>query len=481
MKRAKITHRAMSISPIAKHQAAQQAPVTRVEPPKLFAGVVPDGVTPAIAQDSAYSVYDYASGGLFVGDFTPFPGYPYLSQLSTRAEFRQVVSTMAGEMTREWIKIVSKSDSEMQGDKIAAIEERLIELKARDVIHAALMNDGYFGRGQIFVDIDGQDLKDPLVLHSKTIPMGSLKRLSSIEPIWTTPSTYNSLYPESPDFYRPHEWFMLGRPVHASRLLTLTTRPLPDMLKPAYNFSGMSLSQMTDGYIQMWLRCRQSVSDLVSNFSTMILKTDMSQVLSGGSASNVFDRADLFTMTRSNKGIMVLDKEMEEMEQINTPLSGLDALQAQALEHICTVTRIPAVVLTGVSPSGLNASSEGEIRVFYDWVNSEQERHLRQIIETIIKLVQFDIFGECDDDITFIFNPLWIMNGRELSEIRTANANADQIYLMNGVLDPQEVRERLARDEQSLYQGLDITKEIERPDEMTNEFDNENPEANPTE
>jgi phage-related protein (TIGR01555 family) len=471
----------MSISPIAKHQAAQQAPVTRVEPPKLFAGVVPDGVTPAIAQDSAYSVYDYASGGLFVGDFTPFPGYPYLSQLSTRAEFRQVVSTMAGEMTREWIKIVSKSDSEMQGDKIAAIEERLIELKARDVIHAALMNDGYFGRGQIFVDIDGQDLKDPLVLHSKTIPMGSLKRLSSIEPIWTTPSTYNSLYPESPDFYRPHEWFMLGRPVHASRLLTLTTRPLPDMLKPAYNFSGMSLSQMTDGYIQMWLRCRQSVSDLVSNFSTMILKTDMSQVLSGGSASNVFDRADLFTMTRSNKGIMVLDKEMEEMEQINTPLSGLDALQAQALEHICTVTRIPAVVLTGVSPSGLNASSEGEIRVFYDWVNSEQERHLRQIIETIIKLVQFDIFGECDDDITFIFNPLWIMNGRELSEIRTANANADQIYLMNGVLDPQEVRERLARDEQSLYQGLDITKEIERPDEMTNEFDNENPEANPTE
>lgn len=440
-----------------KH-ATQLKPRPRVEPPKLIAGVVPEGLKPAIAQDAAFSVYDYASGGMFVGDFTPFPGYPYLAQLVTRAEFRQVSSTIANELTREWIKITSKSDDESHNEKIAQIENKLKQLNFREIVHTACLNDGYFGRGQIFIDIDGQNLQDPLVLSNKTIPMGSLKRVSSIEPMWTTPSTYNSLYPEAPDFYKPKEWFMLGRTVHASRMLTIITRPMPDMLKPAYNFSGMSLSQMVDGYVQMWLRARQSVSDLLSNFSTTALKTDMNQILSGGEHSSVYDRADLFTMLRSNKGLMLLDKDMEDMVQLNVPLSGLSDLQAQALEHICTVTRIPAVILTGVSPSGLNASSEGEIKVFYDWIKSTQESHLRHIIETMIKLVQFDLFGECDDDIEFCFNPLWSMDDQELSSVRASDANVDQIYMANGVLDPQEVRERLARDDKSLYKGLDIDK-----------------------
>lgn len=454
----------MNISKIAMYQANKQEMPERIKPLHLFAGVVPEGETAAIASDAAVSVYDYAAGSMFAGDFTPFPGYPYLSQLVSRAEFRQVSSTIANEMTREWITITSKSDEETQNEKISQIQDKLTELNARDVVHKAMLNDGYFGRGQIFIDIDGQEISDPLVLHSKTIPVGSLKRISSIEPIWTTPSMYNSLRPEAPDFYKPNEWFMLGRRVHSSRLLTIVSRPMPDMLKPAYNFSGMSLSQMVDGYVQMWLRARQSVSDLLSNFSTTVLKTDMNQILSGGDNSSIFDRADLFTMLRSNKGMMLLDKDMEDMMQLNVPLSGLSDLQAQALEHICTVTRIPAVVLTGVSPSGLNASSEGEIRVFYDWISSQQEAHLRPVIETLFKLVQFDLFGECDDDICFEFNPLWTMNGKELAEIRTANANADQIYMANGVLSPDEVRERLARDAESLYQGLDLNIEAERPE-----------------
>lgn len=442
---------------------------TRVEPPKLFAGVVPDDSTAAIAQDSAFSIYDYANGNLFTGDFTPFAGYPYLAQLSTRAEFRQVTSTIANEMTREWIKITSKSDIETQNDRIAQIEEKLEKLDARRVFHTVITNDGYFGRGQIFVDIDGQNITDPLVLSNKTIKQGSLKRISSIEPMWTTPSTYNSLYPEAPDFYKPSEWFMLGRRVHASRMLTIVMRPMPDMLKPSYNFSGMSLNQMIDGYVQMWLRARQSVSDLLANFSTTVLKTDMNQVLSGGEHSSVYDRADLFTLLRSNKGLMLLDKDMEDMMQLNVPLSGLSDLQAQALEHICTVSRIPAVILTGVSPSGLNASSEGEIRVFYDWIKSEQEAHIRPKIETLIKLIQYDLFGECDDNICFEFNPLWTMSDKEKADIRTADANSDSIYLGMGVLDPQEVRERLARDPESAYHGLDIDKPLDNDFEYEQE------------
>ena len=76
------------------------------------------------------------------------------------------------------------------------------------------------------------------------------------------------------------------------------------------------------------------------------------------------------------------------------------------------------------------------------------------------------------------------MNGKELSEIRTANANADQIYMANGVLSPDEVRERLARDKDSLYQGLDLSKEVEMPNQENYfdiDTDNENTSPNPSE
>ena len=55
-----------------------------VKPPELAPGVVPAGVTaPVMAQDSnqyAYAAQTFPGGG--------FPGFAYLSQLATRAEFR---------------------------------------------------------------------------------------------------------------------------------------------------------------------------------------------------------------------------------------------------------------------------------------------------------------------------------------------------------------------------------------------------------
>jgi len=127
--------------------------------------------------------------------------------------------------------------------------------------------------------------------------------------------SYNALDPAASDFYRPTKWFMLGQLVDSTRLLTVVTRPLPDLLKPAFNFSGMSLSQLAEPYINNWLRTRQSIADLVNNFSIISLSTSMDQVLQGNDdGTNLFKRAELFTLTRQNKGVFLLDKDREVLE-----------------------------------------------------------------------------------------------------------------------------------------------------------------------
>lgn len=432
-----------------------------VKPPELMPGVVPSGVTaPVMANDSgqyAFAAQTFPGGG--------FPGFSYLSQLATRAEFRQMASGMATEMTREWLEFTSKQDDDVDNaEKIKAIEEEFKRLNVRGVIQAAAEQDCYFGRAQIFLEIKGADRATPLILDPRTIKKGSLERVVPVEAVWTTPAGYNALDPAAADFYKPSKWFMLGQEVHASRLMTVVTRPLPDILKPAFNFAGMSLSQLAEPYVDNWLRTRQSVSDLLNNFSITALATSMDQVLQGDDdGADLFARAELFTATRSNKGLMLLDKDREELVQINTPLSGLHELQAQSQEQMCSVSRMPAIVLTGISPSGLNASSDGEIRIFYDWIAAQQEAYWRGPLEVILKAVQLSLFGEIDPDIGFTFVPLYQMTPKEEAEIREANSRTAGAYIDRGVIDPSEERERLARDPNSGYQGLDTSVELVNP------------------
>lgn len=438
----------------AKATGSAPAPYTfPVKPPQLMPGVVPSGTqAPVLAMDSnpyAFAAQTFPGGG--------FPGFSYLSQLATRAEFRAMASTMSTELTREWLEFTSKQDDDdSTKEKIKQIEAEFKRLNVRAVVQKAAEHDCYFGRGQIFLELRGHDKSTPLILDPATVAVGSFVRLAAVEAVWTTPSAYNALDPSAPDFYKPSSWFMLGQEVHASRLMTIITRALPDILKPAFNFAGMSLSQLAEAYVDNWLRTRQSVADLINNFSITCLATSMDQVLQDGDdGADIFARADLFTATRSNRGLMLVDKEREELVQVNTPLSGLHELQAQSQEHMCSVSRMPAIVLTGISPSGLNASSEGEIRVFYDWISAQQEAYYREPLEVILKVVQLSLFGEIDPDINFNFIPLYQMTPAEEAEIRAKDGVTDCGYVAAGILDPSEVRERIAKDPNSGYDGLD--------------------------
>lgn len=438
-----------------------------LQAPELFPGVVPKGVKPIIAMDGDFASNAYTYG-LSAWGLSPevvgFPGYPYLAFLATRPEYRAFANAMATAITREWITL---SSSETAGDetkeKITHLEQAMKEMGLKDVIALAAEHDSYFGRAQIVINIDQQNKELPLILSDKTIKKGAKISVKAVEAMWTTPLSYNAIDPSAPDFYKPSAWFMLGQKVHASRLMTIITRPLPDMLKPAFNFGGMSLSQLAEPYVNNWLRTRQSVADLINNFSITVLATKMDQVLQGGEGpacdgTDLFARAELFTLGRSNKGLMLLDKDSEEIVQVNTPLGTLDALQSQSQEQMCSVSHIPAVILLGVAPSGFGNVAEGEIRSFYDWVKAIQEAYWRKPIETVLKVLQISLFGEIDPDITMSFQPLYQMTPKELSDIRNQDATAGTAYIQNGVIDPTEERERLARDAESGYQGIDVTK-----------------------
>ena len=109
-----------------------------IKPPTLAPGVVPKGVdAPVLAMDAnnyAFAAETYGGGG--------FPGFAYLSQLATRAEYRAFAATMSTELTREWLEFTSQQDDDSDSaDKIKAIEEEFKRLNVRGVIQKAAEND----------------------------------------------------------------------------------------------------------------------------------------------------------------------------------------------------------------------------------------------------------------------------------------------------------------------------------------------------
>lgn len=453
---------------VARVKAAGKVDQVRrdVKPPELPPNVRPKTDPNVLAMDNALApLYSYANSA-FCG--LGFAGYPYLSELAQRSEYRSPTETTATEMTRKWIRIVSKGDGD-HSEKIKQLTAAFERHKIRDLFRVTMEHDGFYGCGHIYIKIKGQDDPDtrqlPLVIDKRAITKGSLEGFKNIEPIWTSPYDYNSTDPAADDFFKPTSWFVMGKRTHASRMLTIVSREVPDLLKPAYNFGGLSMSQLMEPYVNAWLRTRDSISDLLHSFSTSGIMTDMSSILQegGGDGTDIFNRMDLFNAMRDNRGLMALNKDTEEFFQFNTPLSGLDSLQAQSQEQMAAPCHTPLVKLLGITPTGLNASTDGEIKVYYDYIRAGQEANFSDPLNVVLQIMQLDLFGVIDDAIGYEWEPLEELDGKQLAEIRKSDADAAVAYIGAGVISAEEERERLAADPNSGYNSLDTSVLPEPP------------------
>lgn len=431
---------------------------------KPFPGVVPAGAATMAVDSQIGSALSFARGQGFGEDFG-FLGYALLSELAQVAEYRRPSEILANEMTRKWIKLISVGKKD-QTEKIKVIDDELKRLGAQELFRRGFEHDNFFGIGHIYIDTgaQGEDLKKPLALNAN-VERDSLLGLRIVEPIWTYPNDYNQVDPTLPNFYRPQTWWVLGKEIHSSRMLHFVSRPVPDLLKPAYLFGGVSLTQLLQPYVQNWLRTRQSVSNITHNFSTPVFKTDMGQLTEPGGAQLLYNRINVFNTARDSQGAMVVDFEKEDFVNVSAPLSGLDKLQAQAQEQQASIAGIPLVKYFGITPSGLNASSDGEIRAFYDTIESAQEREGSPQLKRLIDLIQMSKFGKVDPDIGFIWQPLWSLDEKGQAEVRKINAETDCAYVDHQIIDRIEVRKTVAAEEGSRYSSIDVDDFPETPED----------------
>ena len=429
--------------------------------PKEVKSKVMDGCFAPVRSMISHALNQLGAEGL-----PTFAGYGVLSGLSQNGLIRAGVCMRADEMTRKWGEFVSAGNVDDNSDKIQQLEAAAEKFKLKEKFHDAAEMCGFFGGCFLFVDVGEADenLATPLVLDPATFKIGSLKALRMVEPYLVSPGYYNSVDPMKSDYFKPDLWYVQGKPVHISRLLKFSENELSSLLKPAYNFFGLSLAQKVLDAVSHYTACREAAARLLQKYSLTIFKTNMNDVLTGGFDNTLRQRVQYFVQNRDNDGCATIDKETEDIVVMTTSLAGVTDLVRQSMEYVAAMFNEPVTKMWGLSPAGFN-SGDSDLRNHYDNIAAQQEKMFGAPMERLCKILQINEFGEIDDSISFKFAPLSEDDEAAQAAKNKTKAETDAILLETGAIAPEDVRQRLIDDENSGYNNLEpyTSPEMEIP------------------
>lgn len=379
---------------------------------------------------------------------------------------RKIIDLIPEEMVRQWITI--------DGDSEGVILEKLDKLSARPIFRRFLSFNRLYGGCLIFIGIDDGGAIDEPVNENRIKDISFIKSFDRFQV--TKIERYQD--PTNENFGEPEFYFV--KPVlvstsdeikiHSSRVLTLGGGEVPDSVK--LQNDGWGDSEICKIYEQLKNIgiAYNSTADVLETYDQGVLMVpDVLNMVAQGNQDILMKRLQALDLT---KGIInsILIGNNESYEKKTTSVSGLDDLISTFEFALSAVTGIPHSKLFGEGASGLNNSGEADIRNFYDNIKSMQQDllypNLNKLVRYIIlsrdlKVPSRDIKDYCID-----FVSLWQLSDMDEADIKLKNAQADQIYIQNGVLDNTVVT-------RSRFGGTEYNNEITLTENEQSSINNE--------
>lgn len=361
--------------------------------------------------------------------------YAECAFLASDSIINNAITKYANEILRKGGNIIINSDDiDIKDSLREKLERRLQELNFDSVLNEAIKTSLSFGGALIFIDINADDLSEPLYDKAKILSQNKINGLRVVPPYLCGASEVETANPLNADFMKPKKWFITGNSgvIDSSRVIPLVMFDAPSMIKPLFNFFGISLTQFMKNYVASADIARQSLSDMLLRFRSEIIKSDLIKI----NPSEAISRAKAINKQKNNNALMLLTKDEEYIQSI-TPLSGLDKLIAQLQENVAVSARMPSVKLLGLTPSGFNATGDFDLASYYDEIMSLQNSKIKPVIEKILDLL-VKSFGWDNVLISYEFNTL--EKSSDLDKAQSKNLEMDYIIkaIQNGILTSEQ-------------------------------------------
>ena len=399
--------------------------------------------------------------------------YQQLAMLASADDIiNNAIETITREIFTQWgiIDIQSKNDEIDVIEIQDWLESRFKDLNLQDNLAKLARLSLVYGGALLFFNYDGmQDLEKPLILEKET-NANKLKSLNIIEAWQVAPNEVNLNNPLKNDYMKPSKWYISGAGIiDNSRLYPLVFFEAPNIIKPMFNFLGISLTQFMQNKVKSAESIRQSLADIFLRFRTNIIRTPS---LLSMDKETLKQRVELINMGINNFSTLLLS-DTENFEQSITPISGLDKIYAQALETIASSARIPINKLFGQTPTGLNNSGLYDIANFYDTIKGYQINTIKPLIDKILKMLLNEKIEYREVEASFIFNPLEKLNDLELAQVKNTEADFYTKLIQAGIITQDEALQEL-QSKGLLSSNIEINDDSNDDDLFNELLENEN-------
>ena len=235
-----------------------------------------------------------------------------------------------------------------------------------------------------------------------------------------------------------------GGEVHPSRMIRFDGAFLPDLLYRSNNYYHDSVLTKVMDKIRDYDASFESVATLLQDFSQAKFKMkNLSNLLASGKEDLVMKRLELIDMKRSLVRAVVLD-EGEEFSRDTVNFTGVSDILGKFGEKLTAASNMPHTILLGEGSSGsLSGEGNSEMKNWYDFVKKKQMNEYKPTLVEAVKIMLLakdsPTKGKISEGFDLEFPPLEELSEKENAEVYKITAEGDEKYIVNQVLDPDEV------------------------------------------
>jgi phage-related protein (TIGR01555 family) len=354
--------------------------------------------------------------------------------------------------------------------KLEAADKRYgIKQQCRELVRGARV----FGIRIAIFKVDSPDPKyyeNPF--NPDGIRPGSYRGIVQVDPYWCVPelSMAGASDPSSADFYEPTYWVIRGQRYHRSHLVIVRGPEVPDVLKPSYQFAGISLVQRIYERVYAAERTANEGPQLALTKRAMVFYTDTGKALAD--QGKFQERLATWASYRDNYGVKVADKDGDKVEQHDTALGDFDQTVMTQYQLVAAIANVPATKLLGTTPKGFNSSGDYEADAYHEELESIQTNDMGPLVSRhhicVIRSEIAPAAGVAPFGVVVDWNPTDSPSAKDEAEIRKIDAERDKALVDAGAIDGMDVRARLVADPKSGYDGLvmpaaEPTPEVDAP------------------
>jgi len=342
---------------------------------------------------------------------------------------RRVVDLPAEDACREW------REWQAEATDISAVEAEESRLGIQGKVMDARRQARLFGCAALLIGDGAADTEKPL--NPEAIRKGGLR--------YVTPLSRDDLSagdldrdPESASFGKPNFWRLTsgqGRmlTIHPSRLVLFHgIAPMAGL----YYDDGLGWG---DSVLLGMLETIRRVDEGAANVLSLVYEAKIDVIKIPDLMSNLQSRGAEYedevlrrlTLAATGKGIngtLMLDA-LEDHQQKSASFGGLPDVLDRFMQLASAASGIPMTLLFGMSPGGLNASGDVDVRGYYDRVRVQQTLYMQPAMAILDECLIRSALGDRPDDLHYTWRPLWQPTAKERADIGKISAETMKIAL----------------------------------------------------